>query len=373
MYPPPSERLITRELAQRLDDQFFTGDPSGYFRARLRSLVSPTIDASGTGAERVKGMIGPAFDSLIAVDSTTVEMQTAVDALALRHHVAESLLRLLHALLHVEKSADSSVWVALTDTPMSIRTVMRENRAQLDSSGDPHARMGRLLLPEDGSSGEGPDLDESIAESRDIHIEWVNFSIKLMVQQYPDINGAHNKLKHGPALRPQTDHLTVFSRTPPNEDGTIEASALNGPSTVRVFDGVTAEFIARPKMGYGLELTHLRMDVAATIAEAGILILTHALLFHHAAMRHFGGRGVPLGRQIAPFPGRLVGGPRPGKFRGDRPFAMRFPLSLPLRENGSEIPQLFWTSGVQQDMTFGPMQRATVVDTPAPTLKDSGR
>lgn len=142
-------------------------------------------------------------------------------------------------------------------------------------------------------------------------------------------------------------------------------------SDLRITDGVTAEFLARPSRKHGLELTQLRTDPAATIAEAGALMVTHALLFHHAAAHHFADHETANGRQVPAFPGRFLGGPRPSDLRADRPFALRFPLSLPVREGSSAKPLLFWTDGTRQELTVGPVQRVRVVDSSADHNEES--
>lgn len=369
MYPLPTSNVITPDLATELDDRFFTGDPIGHFRVRLAALTSPGLpqELCGPLADRVHELLGPASALLTNVDPRVVQMQVAIEAVAVRHQIAEALLRLLHAILHSPGSADTSLWVALTDTPTQIRHVIEQNREKLGESAEgAYRRLADLLLPEDaGRDADSADLDES----QEIHVAWVNFAIALMLQRNPDLNGVHNKFKHGLAVRAQDDLLLAVSKAAPTSDGTIEADALNGPSTARLLDGVTFELLARQpgrrRQAQGLELTQMRTDPAATIAEAGALMLTHALLFHQAAARHFADRPVPRGRQAPPFPGRLVGGPRPGESRAHRPFALRFPLSLPVAAGGSAKPQLFWTDGTWQELTFGTAQEVRVIDTKA--------
>lgn len=364
MYPLPTSKALPRDLAAELDDRFLTSDPSGHFRVRLAALTSASVpqDFSGPLAARVQELLGPASALLTNVDARVVQMQVAIEALAVRHQIAEALLRLIHAVLHAPRSDDRSVWVALTDTPTRMRDVIEQNRETLgESAEEAYRRMADLLLPLDTGTDAA-----SIEESREIHVEWINFAIALMLQRNPDLNAAHNKFKHGLAVRAQDDLLLAVSKAAPTPDGTIEASALNGPDTARLLDGVTLELLARqPKkkgQAHGLELTQMQTDPAATIAEAGALMLTHALLFHQAAAVHFASRSVPRGRQAPPFPGRFDGGPRPGKSRAHRPFALRFSLSLPVADGGSAKPELFWTDGARQELVFGARQQVRVID-----------
>ncbi|MDN5896558.1 MAG: hypothetical protein L0H93_21370 [Nocardioides sp.] len=365
MYPPPIADSVSSDLAARLDDQFFTGDPSAYFRARLRALLATGASWSPEDklTAEVQRLLGPGAALLTDVDPRAQQMQVAVDAIALRHQIAEALLRLLHAILHKESSPDASLWVALTDTPNAMKDVIKEAKAALrDGPAEAYEQLGDLLLPRADVSDVLTEADE-IEDSRNIHIEWVNFAIKLMLDKDPDLNAAHNKFKHGMAIRPQDDLLLTLMPTGPSPDGTVEADVLNGPQTAALLDGVTAEFLARRGQKHGLELTQMRTDPALAISEAGALMITHALLFHRAAVRHFAERKVPDHRKIATSPGCFVGGPHPGKMRADRPFALRFPLSLPLPPGASPKPQLFWTDGKRQDLTIGKAQRVRVVDT----------
>lgn len=362
MYQLSSTEAIDLDVAGRLDDQFFTEDPSAYFRARIRTLL---VDADGSGAphgplvDQVAPLLGPALSLFADLDNRNLEMQVAVDAVAVRHHIGEALLRLLHAVLHLDSHTDHSVWVALSDSPARMRTILEENHAALSQGSEsPEALLGRLLLPDDvPSPGNSQDPADSLEASRSIHIGWVNFAIGLMVQREPDINAVYNKVKHGLAARVQDDLLLSFTTTPPAADGTIGADVLNGPTTATLMDGVTVEFMARRKgLGKGrtgLELTQMRTNPAATIAEASALMLTHALLFHAAARRHFASRPIPVGREIPSFPGRFVGGPLPGQLRVNRPVALKYPLSRPLPEGAPERPLLLWADGSRQEMTFG--------------------
>ena len=45
-----------------------------------------------------------------------------------------------------------------------------------------------------------------------------------------------------------------------------------------------------------------------------------------------------------------------------RPFALRFPLTLPLRPHSEGQAVMFWTNGHSNTMTFGPPTTGIVVD-----------
>ena len=66
-------------------------------------------------------LLGPSAAHYDSVDERVCKLQVAIDAFALRHQVAETLLRLLHVVLH-HQNGDSH-WVELTDTPIWTRDV----------------------------------------------------------------------------------------------------------------------------------------------------------------------------------------------------------------------------------------------------------
>ena len=90
--------VLSDEDARILDDEFFRSDPNAYFRARIAGLLRDNRDAvdvptpesdvaffDALGIEPVEGALD--------FDDGDRKRQVAVDALALRQHVAESLVR----------------------------------------------------------------------------------------------------------------------------------------------------------------------------------------------------------------------------------------------------------------------------------------
>jgi hypothetical protein len=163
-------------------------------------------------------------------------------------------------------------------------------------------------------------------------------------------------------LRPHDDVLTTITLTPPNPEGNIPLSAVAGDHAVNLFDGITIEFLTRASRKHGLESTQIVMLPTPTLVEASALAHTLALLFRNLAARHFCDHEPHPGRAIAPHPGLLVDGPVPGNLRPLRPFALRSPLTLPLRPRSEGKAVLFWTNGHSNTMIFDPPTRAIVVD-----------
>lgn len=369
MYPPPSDELSAATVVQ-LDDQFFTSDPFAYVRSRVVALLDGRpVSPSGPIAEEFARLLGPASAHFTAAGDRARELQVAVDAFALRHHVAETLVRFLHVVLHHVE--DSSWWVELIDTPLRNLDVIKQNHAVLEDSGDVDQLLRSVLLPPGATALVDPGPDSAhddgdlIPRALATHIGWINYAIALLTQKSPDLDAAHNKLKHGMGLRPQDDLLMTFTTTPPNANGELPLSALTGDGAGEIFRGITAEFLARPGKNGGLEITQIAMNPAATLVEAAAMAHTTALLFHTAALKHFADHKPAEGRQVPDHPGFLLDGPLPGRLRGVRPFALRFPLTTPLRDPSRPKAELYWTDGDVSTVTFGDRMTGVVVDDPA--------
>ncbi|WP_345207384.1 hypothetical protein [Fodinibacter luteus] len=379
MYPPPGPELSQATVAQ-LDDQFFTSDPFAYIRVRILRLLSddPPITA-GPRAREFARLLGPSSAIYEQCDPRTSTLQIAVDAFALRHQVAESLLRFLHVVLHHQ--AGQSHWVNLVDTPTKMQDVLSENRAALDDQDDDGVGLLREALVPSRSAvsppaaappltigaqptraSEASVTSDEVARAFSVFVRWINYAIQLSTQRAPDLTAAHNKFKHGMGLRPQDDVLSVLMVTPPNPDGTVPLSAVKGDRALRLFDGVTTEFLSRASRRHGLEATQLAMSPIPTLVEAAAIAHTLALLFHNAAVKHFEDHAPPDGRSAPGHPGVLVDGPLPEKLRPLRPVALRFPLTTPVRPDAGQDAWMFWSNGDIQTFAFGERTTTIVVD-----------
>lgn len=393
MYPPPAAELAEATVTE-LDDQFFTSDPFAYIRARIVALLSDEpVTLRGPAAEEFSRLLGPSAMNYASVDDRVRELQVAVDAFALRHQVAETLVRFLHVVLH--HAEDASHWVDLVDTPTQTIDVVKQNYETLAAAADGAGLLRSVLLPAEFSVNVHPSQDRNTAagstasgsavlrssesvpanttgESDDelvpralaVHVGWINYAIALLGQKSPDLNAAHNKFKHGMGLRPQDDVLSTFTTTPPNPDGGVPLSALTGDQAFNLFDGITTEFLARRDKKHGLEITQIAMVPAPTLVEAASMAHTLALVFHSAAAKHFTEHAPVEGRKIPDHPGLLIDGPQAGTLRPLQPFALRFPLTTPLRNPDSPHALLFWTNGDINTMTFGERMTGVVVDDP---------
>lgn len=216
-----------------LDDQFFTSDPYSYIRARILTLLSADRPAlGGSAADEFVRLLGPSSAHFAECDERTAKLQRAVDAFALRHQTAESLIRLLHVVLHHQTG--HSYWVELADAPIKNVEVIKQNRSALDADEDGGLeRMRTVLLPTVPELADGSEVgverackpvpepsyerasSSDLEAALDVHISWINFAIQLFLQDSPDLDAAHNKFKHGMGLRPQDDLLSTLTTAPP--------------------------------------------------------------------------------------------------------------------------------------------------------------
>lgn len=165
-----------------------------------------------------------------------------------------------------------------------------------------------------------------------VFADWLDFAIDLLVGHELQLNAAHNKVKHGLSVRARDDLKVSFVISPPNADGTIPVGALRDPGVVDIFDRPVIEVLAQaPKVGghrQGLELTQLRVDIPAILAETYMIAWAHGAIFHVAAARHFDGRpDLPDYLHAPAHPGYPAGGPHPERISPKAPVGMRFPLT----------------------------------------------
>lgn len=207
-----------------------------------------------------------------------------------------------------------------------------------------------------------------IVAACNVFLDWLSYAVTLLSPAEIDLQAGHNKSKHGLAVRARSDLRVTFSTTPLNDDGTIALSALTSDGAVDIFDQPVLELLARGSKvdGHrqGLELTQLRLNPAALLADAYMLAMAHAAFFHVAAVEHFEGREQQDGQGPPPMPGYAVGGPKPTHIDAKSPLGMRFPLTTPPsgaqvgREAGIGFRDFFQTIYVDHANRF----RGRVVD-----------
>jgi hypothetical protein len=111
MYPPPTGPVLNADECRALDDEFFITDPTSYFRSRIDALLNWVDQANSDHQEisaerrRFQDILGPAASVRYPTTAEQRRLHIAVDAVQLRHHAAEALLRLIHARLTCRKHA----------------------------------------------------------------------------------------------------------------------------------------------------------------------------------------------------------------------------------------------------------------------------
>lgn len=328
MFPPPTGSVPSAEQARELDDSFFSSDPLGYFHARIESLIAYAQGAvvdyeTGLGGDYAR-RLGRGPNDMEAPSDSARELQVVVDALSLRQHAAESLIRFWLAVLQTRTTTPGtvSVWVTIADDRRSMIDVLREI-AKTDGASDPEVVL-TLLLPRglEREFSTNVDLQRAVAVAE----EWLVHAEKLLTRQDINASAAHNKAKHGLAIRARADlRLDLMTHLPPSVGGTLPVSAMR--DSIPIFDRPVLEYLARPpaqgKTGAGLELTQLRLDAATLLAETTMLATVHAAAFHVAAARHAEWSPTVT---ISPYP-TLPLGPSPTQLLGKAVTGLRFPVT----------------------------------------------
>jgi hypothetical protein len=342
MYPPPAGEHLTSEQARELDDTFLSSDPFGYFRSRIASLLAwqenapvgdsplPTAVAGDIRAEFNHFLRRPAADGPFR--DLDVHAQVAADALSLRHHAAEALVRLTCArLAPVSLAGAPCLWVQIVDGPRWASDVS-QRLSDFSSSTDAGERMLRALVPPDEL--EAAQSSAEVVDAANVMVSWLQYAVDLLTPAEIDLQAAHNKVKHGLAVRARADMRITFSTRGPNDSGEVPLSALSGDGAIDIFDQPVLELLAHaPAAGRrrgGLEATQVRIKPSAVLAETFMMAMMHGALFHVAAAEHFAGREDLREHHLIPaHPGWPVGGPRPEHIDAGASLGMRHALTTP--------------------------------------------
>lgn len=290
MYPTSKSADLTPEQTDRLDDTFFEANPASYWRARIDGLLrepSP-VDYLSTLSAQVTGY-GLDVRMLSGTEPTNTEreLQRGLDAFALRHHLAESLVRLVHTLLFEGATARSSVWAALTTSPFKVKDIV-DALGAFDAKGEVPAT---LFLPAAYTKALPADPPPDVVAGVLMHWRWVKRAMQVLVSEGLDANVGNNKLKHGLAVRPHSELRVAFMTEPLDTNGNVRLSAVQ--SGLDIIDAGSVEFLERlPRThehGGSWEVSVLNLRPAPLIAEALMLSTVWASAFAAAASNRFSG------------------------------------------------------------------------------------
>ncbi|MBC3762601.1 hypothetical protein ACUN7V_00970 [Quadrisphaera oryzae] len=341
MYPSAEGQFLSEEQARALDDTFLASNPYQYFTSRIMSLIDrydrPTsgVSFAELGPTSLRGQFRNYLgwpDAKFEVSESDVAAQVAMDALSVRQHAAEALVRFCAVRLTPEASATAPcLWADMATGPTQMADVIRRLR---ERTNDPAAgeSVFRALVPRERR--EMGRRDPELVEACNVFVAWLAYAVQILSPGEIDTQAAHNKVKHGLAVRSRPDMRVGLVMAPIPDGDTIPISAVRGPQSLDVFDRPVLEVLARPTLDghrQGLEVSQLRLNPAALLAEAHMLAMTHGAFFHVAANDHFSGRS-DLGQGCVPpaHPGYPVGGPLPEHIDADAALGMRFSLTQPL-------------------------------------------
>lgn len=326
--PDPSGLVPGVDDAVELDDVFLSGNPLAYFEARIAGLIASTTRPPDLAAEdglacEYLASLGIRPGDLPVVSDGDRMLQVCLDAFALRHHVAETLVRFIAAVVDSKERKDGTecLWYHASDSPQQLSRLRDRHRA-IVGRPDIDSILTEMLLPP--TERQQAADDGKLQQALNVMYGWINRAFFLLRRQDLNLNGVANKVKHGLAARARddlrVDGLPSFHLV----DGGIPASVLNGHSTRPLFDAIAVEAIGRPVSGEAFEQTVLMLRPGALLAEAHMMAVVHAAAFHVAAVAHLGERAAFA---PPPYPS-LPLGPTPEQVHGDKTVGSRRPITF---------------------------------------------
>jgi hypothetical protein len=337
VFTKPTGPVLNEEQAQALDDDFFGSRPMEYFHARIAGLL-----AAMPGADTEPSSVQQAFDNALAPLEGMLthterdrEVQVAIDALSVRHHAAEALARLYHALTAPPAEGPHCVWAGMVDGPRSTAALVEASRRHLTSSAGADM-FATLMLPPRVRSDQLAPAEAAL----NVAGAWLHRAMDLLVSGELDINAANNKVKHGLVVRARDDQRVAFIRTPLSAEGTVPQSAFTAQGSIDVFTRTTLRFLSRPPVPKGrkahLESTTFQLVPETLLAEATMLSTTFGALFHRAGLEHLERHPVPAegdppqsGRHAPDMgaPPAMPLGPTPTQLLGNAVVGLRHPVT----------------------------------------------
>jgi hypothetical protein len=330
----PQGPHLTAEQARMLDDDFFTSRPFAFFKARIASLLESappagTVDPDAGLASEFAAALGLGdVRDIREVDRRDRELCRALDALAVRHHAAEALVRFFYAASIGDGGRVAGApctWAAVCNGPKSNADVV----AQVDDymrTEQGQETFWTKVIPVDEKTTHLP-------LNTPAHVQllggWLEHAMRLLTRDDIDISAGYNKFKHGLAVRSRDDMRATFVRQTPG-DGPIPLSAVTGPDAVELIDTISVDYLWQPRKVEsrkpGLELSTVRLAPATLLAEAWMIAMTYGAMFHVAAARHFAGRD---GVTMPEYPDLPVG-PTPGQLLQGTAIGIRTPITMPV-------------------------------------------
>ncbi|MDR6907790.1 hypothetical protein J2X63_003498 [Agromyces sp. 3263] len=265
--------------------------------------------------------LSPTSALVTVSDENDRKLQVAINSFSVRHHAAEALARLLLAVTTPrDATAPFSTWAAIADGPTALHAVATDLRARL--SADEHLISRAFFMP----GAEGSEQTRTVLQTAWV---WVRRALFLLTDNDLTVNAADNKVKHGLAVSTRNDVRVDFIQAAElDENGGLPLSALE--DSTPIFDRPSLAYLARayPPQAQGLEVSSLLIDPPRVLAEAWMMAVVHAAVFHVAAQQHFGDSEA----KIAPCPALHLR-PTPDDLLADRVHGYRGVLTTPLGDS----------------------------------------
>ncbi|MGY1721255.1 hypothetical protein ACI8AG_19655 [Blastococcus sp. SYSU DS0552] len=242
LYPTSNTSNLTPEQLALLDDTFFGSNPASYWRARIDDLLREPapIDYHGALAAQVIGYgLDERMLSTTEPTESERELQRALDAFTLRHHLAESLVRIVHAVLTGWRTPGSSIWASLTNSRETGHDLVKALRA-FEVQGEIPAN---LFMPAADVRTLPSNPPSDVEAAVRMHWQWVRRAMHLLVSEALDANVGNNKVKHGLAVRPHHELRVSFVTGSPPSGENIQLSAIK--SGFSIVDATAIEFLER--------------------------------------------------------------------------------------------------------------------------------
>lgn len=311
MYPVSESTDLTTAQSRQLDDSLFESNTTAYWRARIDALLrepAPVDYGTGLASEIAELGLDPRIFTATEPTQSERAMQRALDAFALRHHIAESLVRLVRAVITAGPNHDVSVWALMADNRDSGADVVKAVR-KLVEGGVPGLD---LFVPIDEVELVQQTRAAEVEKALRMHWRWVDRAMNLLVSDGLDHNAGNNKLKHGFAVRARDDLRIEFTTTPPNSDGTVPLSAFD--NSFPLIDAHVIEFLerlpGRHSHAGSWEVTVLNLRPKELLAETLMFSVVWSSVIASAASRRFAGRDKATpphaGLVLGPAPSRLI-------------------------------------------------------------------
>lgn len=342
MFPSHGGTEPTAEQILELDREYLEGDVTGYFSTRIDSLIawhdSPGgVDFSAGLGKQVADLLGVPPGGLSDTTARERELQVAVDAFAVRQHVAETLVRFLEARLALidAEPGSKSLWFAIATGPTSTKAAVDAVKAGLTRQD--RQTFAELMLPAVLRTHPRANAT-AINKALTLANEWINHACILLTREDLPLGAGHNKSKHGMAIRSADDERVTIVTGPVPDDGTVPLSLLDG-SDGRSFDVVDRPVMkvltARPTArtaayNKGSEIVWILLDAPSLLAEASVLNEVLRAAVHVAAAELKARTGVPERR--VPYPDLSTLPSVSAVLRGRSFAGLRLPVTEPARQ-----------------------------------------